>query len=126
MDTPNKLKVLLIEDDATVRIVHSSFLEKLGYEVDIACHGKEALERIDKHYDLILVDMGLPDILGIDVVKEFRQKSKRGSQLPIIALTGYSTETSKQDFLASGVDRVIIKPVFLEELGEILLQYHPK
>jgi CheY-like chemotaxis protein len=120
-----KLKVLLIEDDATVRIVHSSFLKKLGYDVEIACHGKDAIDRIEMHFDLILVDMGLPDILGTDVVKEFREKAKNGKIIPIIALTGFSTESSKHDFLASGINRVLIKPVFLEELGEILRQYHP-
>lgn len=120
----NKLKVLLIEDDAIVRIVHMNFLEELGYEVDIACHGTEALTMVDNPYDLILMDMGLPDILGTEVVKEFRRRLTKEKRTPIIALTGYSSESSKLDFLASGIDEVIIKPVFFEQLEQILLQYH--
>lgn len=123
MSPETKFKILLIEDDATVRIVHRSFLEKLGYEVEIACNGKDALDKINNRYDLILVDMGLPDILGTDVVKEFRKKSVNRKTLPILALTGYSTESSRHDFLASGIDKVILKPVFLEQLDEILKQY---
>jgi CheY-like chemotaxis protein len=118
-----KLKVLLIEEDAIVRIVHKSFLEKLNYEVEIACNGTEALENVNDYFDLILMDMGLPDILGTEVVKEFRRRLSKEKAVPIIALTGYSSETSKRDFLAVGVDEVVIKPVFFEQLDQILIQH---
>jgi CheY-like chemotaxis protein len=116
-------KILLVEDDALVRIVHRNFFEELGCVIDIACNGKEALEFLDKHYTLIFMDMGLPDMLGIEVTKEFK---KRNPNVPIIALTGYSSETSKQEFLNSGVDEIIIKPVFFEQLEKILVHYIPE
>jgi CheY-like chemotaxis protein len=115
-----KPKILLIEDDAIVRVVHANFLEGLGCLVDIVVNGKEALARLNQCYDLIFMDMGLPDILGVDVTKKFKIHQPN---IPIIALTGYSSESSKQEFLRAGIDEIMIKPVFIEQLEKILLTY---
>lgn len=116
-----KLKVLLVEDDNIIQIVHSSYLEKLGCDVDIVGLGKEALVKINNQYDIIFMDMGLPDIDGTILVKEFRKKT--GKHVPIIAITGYSSETSREDYLAAGTDDIAIKPVFLEQLESLLGKY---
>jgi two-component system aerobic respiration control sensor histidine kinase ArcB len=119
MSDTEQLTVLLIEDDAIVRIVHSSFLEELGCKVEIACHGTEALTKVNNQYDIIFIDIGLPDMLGTDVVKQFR-KNSNNQHTPIVALTGYSSESNKKDFLASGINQIAIKPVLYEELKKIV------
>lgn len=118
-----KIRVLLVEDDNIIQIVHSSYLEKLGCEVDIAGHGKEALDLMGNHYDIVFMDMGLPDIDGTILVKEFRKKTKHLKHIPIIAITGYSSESSRQDYLDAGTDDIAIKPVFLEQLEVLLGKY---
>lgn len=118
-----KIKVLLVEDDAIVQIVHNNYLQELNCLVDIASNGKEALEKLNGVYDLVFLDMGLPDIHGMDVIKEFRKRTLGKKQTPIISLTGYSAESSKQDFIKAGVEEVMIKPVFLEQLEKIIQKY---
>lgn len=90
--------------------------------MDIARHGKEALDLMHNPYDIIFVDMGLPDIDGTILVKEFRKRAFN-QNIPIIAITGYKSESSRQDFLAAGTDDIAIKPVFLEQLGVLLEKY---
>ncbi len=119
----NPLKVLLVEDDAIVQIIHKNYLEQLVGTVEIANNGKEALALMNNDYDLIFMDMGLPDIHGTDVVKEFRERTLGKSHVPIVSLTGYGSASSQQEFLKSGVDQVIIKPVFIEQLEKVIKQY---
>lgn len=121
----NKINILLVEDDEIVQIIHQKYLEDLNCNVDIANNGTEALEKLNGHYDLVFLDMGLPDIHGIDVIKEFRKRTLGKEQTPVVSLTGYSTETSKQEFIKAGVDEVMIKPVFIEQL-ERIIQKHCK
>jgi len=115
--------VLLVEDDEIVQIIHNNYLEELNCHVDVAINGKEALERLNRTYDLVFLDMGLPDIHGIDVIKEFRKRTLGKKQTPVISLTGYGSESSKREFIDAGVDEVIVKPVFLEQLEKIIQKY---
>ena len=118
-----KLKILLVEDDAIVEFIHKSYLEELVETVDIARNGKDALKLLNNVYDLVFMDMGLPDISGKDVVQEFRKKSVASKHTPVVSLTGYGSETSKQEFLKAGVDEVMVKPVFLEDLEKVIQKY---
>ena len=122
-NSTNKLRVLLVEDDEIVQIIHNNYLEELNCHVDVAINGKEALERLNRTYDLVFLDMGLPDIHGIDVIKEFRKRTLGKKQTPVISLTGYGSESSKREFIDAGVDEVIVKPVFLEQLEKIIQKY---
>lgn len=122
-DSTHKLKVLLVEDDEIVKIVHNNYLQELDCFVDIASNGKEALEKLNSTYDLVFLDMGLPDIHGIDVIKEFRKRTRGKKQTPVVSLTGYGAESSKQEFMSAGVDDVMVKPVFLEQLEKIIQKY---
>lgn len=115
----NSLKVLLVEDDALVKIVHTDFLHQLDCKVEIASDGKDALKMLKNKYDLVLLDMGLPDIPGVDVIKEFRAKIDK-AHTPVIALTGYGNEADKQSFLDAGVDEVLVKPVDIELLKSVI------
>jgi len=122
LNTQN-ITVLLIEDNAVIRTVHKTFLEKLGCTVSIASQGKEALEMLENHYDIIFMDIGLPDIHGAKLVHQIRNHPKTKRPLPIIAITGYSKEKDLQSFLESGFDEIATKPVLLEKFEALLQKY---
>jgi PAS domain S-box-containing protein len=117
-----KLKILLVEDDAFVEIIHRNYLEKLVETIHVARNGQEALEKLKDNYDLIFMDMGLPDISGKDVLINYR-KRKNKHRTPIISLTGYSSESNKQEFITAGANEVMIKPVFIEQLENVIQKY---
>jgi CheY-like chemotaxis protein len=119
-----KYRVLLVEDQPIVRIIHSNFLQSLDCVVLCVSNGHEALALINEenNFDIIFMDMGLPDISGIEVVKAYR-KTEKYQNFPIIALTAYGGKDDKQKFLEAGVDEVVVKPVTIQQLN-LVLQRH--
>jgi len=112
MTTLNKT-ILLVDDEIKTSDVVRVYLEKNGYEVIIALDGKDALERVySKNPDLILLDLNLPFIDGIDVCKIVR----RNSRVPIIMLTARDEEDDKISGLELGADDYITKPFSPREL----------
>ena len=91
-------KVLLVEDTPIIQIVHKRMLENLGYEVELVCSAEKALYKINTTtYDVILMDIGLPGISGIDAAVEIRRQEQHGQNVPIIVLTAYSDKKMYQD-----------------------------
>lgn len=118
------LLVLLVEDDPTVQRVHSMMLAKLGHRVDIAKSGLEALMLFSQNsYDIILMDVGLPDINGIQIITEIRCREKNKKSVPIIALTGYIQEEIQNECLAAGANAVATKPITIEALQTLLQRF---
>jgi len=111
--------VLVVEDDYIVRVVHREMLLKLGYTVDIAVNGEAALtmtEASDKinHYNLILLDIGLPDISGIEIANRIHVKQHSAR---IVAVTAHKDAHLEAACLATrAIDTVIIKPINLDKL----------
>jgi CheY-like chemotaxis protein len=103
--------------------IHQLLLEKIGYEVDIASNGAEALQKSGRGYNLIFADVGLPDINGIQVIKTIRENEKNNKRTPIIVLTTYQDEKTKNACLAAGADCVHMKPIGEEKLAEIIIEY---
>jgi len=113
--------ILLVEDDEIVQRVHYLMLKQAGYEVEVAKNGEQALTKFNNHsYDLIFMDIGLPDITGFDVVREIRRRENDGQHIPIIGLTGYSDEEDRKHCLAAGMNAVAVKPVKPNELKKFL------
>lgn len=120
----NQMRVLVVEDDPIVQIVHRSMLEKLGCIVDLAVNGMQTLQKASNGYDLIFMDIGLPDKSGIAVTAEIRQQQHVNSKyVPIIALTAYTHEEVQNECLAAGADEVFTKPIKLDAFGQILNRY---
>ncbi|WP_032093521.1 ATP-binding protein [Necropsobacter rosorum] len=123
---PTTLSILLVEDIEVNIIVAKSVLEKLGYSVDVAMTGRQAIEKFEHHYyDLILLDIQLPDMSGFDVAMYLRQKYEEGSYdflPPLIALTA-NVMQSKQTYQQKGMDDVLRKPLSLDELTHCLQDY---
>lgn len=115
--------VLLVEDEKIVQMVFSSLLKKFGCKVTLAETGKEALEKANSNgYDMIFMDIGLPDMRGTDVTAEIRH-SEKDTHTPIVAVTGYSIGDVKDECDAAGIDAIYNKPVSINELKNILIKY---
>ena len=111
----NKRVVLMVEDDKKLREVLTKFLSRNDYEVLAAENGKVGLELFyenSKNLDIVLLDGMLPDIDGVDVLKEIREHS----QVPVIMLTARESEKDQLNGLNNGADNYITKPFLMNVL----------
>jgi CheY-like chemotaxis protein len=117
-----KHRVLLVEDNQLNQKVARIMLENLGCNIDIASNGRSALQLLENQtYDLIFMDLGLPDMSGLEVTTEFRKKEDgKHSRTPIIALTAYTLEETQQASYAAGIDDFISKPLLQDRLSAVL------
>ncbi|PJG82966.1 ATP-binding protein [Caviibacterium pharyngocola] len=123
---PLTLSILLVEDIEVNVIVAKSILEKLGYFVDVAMTGREAIEKFEhNYYDLLLLDIQLPDMSGFDIAARLRQNYENGIYdflPPLIALTA-NVMQDKNEYRRKGMDDVLRKPLSLDELTHCLAEY---
>jgi DNA-binding response OmpR family regulator len=107
-------RILLVDDEQSVQTLLSYPLRKEGYDVVAAHTGTEALERFrDAHFDLVVLDVMLPEVDGFDVCKELRSRSS----VPIIMLTAKTEEVDKVLGLELGADDYITKPFSMREFS---------
>lgn len=112
------LSILIVEDDRMNQTVIRRMLAKRGYDTQIAGNGKEALDILNrKEFDLILMDIQMPDMDGIQTTLAVRKKEmETGSRVPIIALTAHALEGDRERFLAAGMDDYVPKPIHMNIL----------
>jgi CheY-like chemotaxis protein len=116
--TEERLKILLVEDNELIGKINLTFLNKLGFNVDIAKNGCEAVKLLKDSYDLFLLDVGLPDIDGIRVCEIIRSLPKF-SHTPVIFLTAFG-EGLKDECIAAGGNDFAVKPLPMEELQRLI------
>ncbi|MFT8209483.1 MAG: aerobic respiration two-component sensor histidine kinase ArcB [Symbiopectobacterium sp.] len=117
------LNVLLVEDIELNVVVARSVLEKLGSSVEVAMTGQEALTMFDPdEFDLVLLDIQLPDMTGLDVARELRKKYAGQDLPPLIALTA-NVLRDKKEYLDAGMDDVLSKPLAVPALTAVIKQY---
>ncbi|EEQ5347225.1 aerobic respiration two-component sensor histidine kinase ArcB [Escherichia coli] len=123
-DTPlPALNVLLVEDIELNVIVARSVLEKLGNSVDVAMTGKAALEMFKPgEYDLVLLDIQLPDMTGLDISRELTKRYPREDLPPLVALTA-NVLKDKQEYLNAGMDDVLSKPLSVPALTAMIKKF---
>ncbi len=106
-------KVLLVDDDLPLLRALTISLGARGYELDVARTGEEALDHAaHRHPDLILLDLGLPGIDGVDVIRGLRG----WSQVPVIVLSARHQGSAKVEALDAGADDYVTKPFAMDEL----------
>lgn len=118
-----KLKILLVEDDILTRTAASTILkENFTHNLDIANSGKDAIEFARKNkYDVIFMDIGLPDITGYDTARKIRElKTSKNKKTIIVALTAHNAAQEKKDSFASGINAFLTKPLNIEKMTRIL------
>ena len=111
--------ILVVEDDGVNRLFFRSVLASRGYSVSEAQSGTQALTAIrENSFDAIITDIGLPDINGIEVIRELRryESELHRPAVPVLALTAYATERTREECLAAGMDSFLSKPVTRKSL----------
>ncbi|MFY2508770.1 ATP-binding protein [Vibrio pectenicida] len=114
------VSILVAEDNKANQLVIQEMFNRLNLNVDIAENGQRALEMIELyHYDLIFMDISMPELDGIQTCKQIRSNIDPAiNQIPVIALTAHSLTGDKEMFLSAGMDDYLAKPVRLSQLIE--------
>jgi PAS domain S-box-containing protein len=121
------LRVLVAEDNAVNRLLISRMLEKRGHQVVVANDGRAALAAIGKErYDLVLMDVQMPEMDGLEVTRAVREKEKdqaEGSHQAIVALTAHAMKGDQERCQAAGMDDYLSKPIRPQALDKLLERY---
>ena len=116
--------ILLIEDNPLNRKVAQIMLENLGCHLDTAEDGKTGLNKYYQgHYDIILTDIGLPDVDGIQIIQIIRKHERHPTHTPIIAVTAHVLQEDIENCFKAGADVVLTKPINITELKTALTKW---
>jgi len=119
-DNTNRKRILIVEDNDLNSMLLNDFLEFHGYETLKTGHGREAIKLTqDNKPDLILMDIQLPDLSGLDVTRLLKQDDQTKC-IPVIAITGFAMPGDEAKALKSGCDAYIAKPVILHNLLRVV------
>jgi len=113
MSDAGKLRIIIVDDDASVGKTLLGILKKAGYDVEWAPNGKEALEKLKSGGDILLVDVRLPDMNGLDILREGH---KINADLGAIVMTGYSDTETAVRALNAGAFAYVQKPYNIDEV----------
>jgi CheY-like chemotaxis protein len=121
MNTP--LRILIIENHEVTAKFISLFLERSGHEVTVILDGETALSRDDlANLDVILSDIGLPDVNGWDLMRQLRPRTRAYA----VAMSGFGDESDVQRSLAAGYQYHLVKPFVPAALEEVLRKVEPQ
>lgn len=120
----NGLNILVVDDNRTNRMVLESILSSQNFNVDLANDGDEALEQLeDKKYDIMLIDVNMPRMNGIEATRLWRSIENPENPLPILGVTADATDETLEKCLAAGMNERITKPVEAKSLIEKVIYY---
>jgi CheY-like chemotaxis protein/HPt (histidine-containing phosphotransfer) domain-containing protein len=115
-----------VEDNLVNQRVASAQLGRLGYEVDVAGNGIEALAAVGRQeYDLVFMDCRMPEMDGFEATRAIRAREGEGRRLPIVAMTANALESDREACLAVGMDDYISKPAGSHDLRRVLATWLP-
>jgi CheY-like chemotaxis protein len=116
------IRVLVAEDNIINQRIAMHILQKLGYKVDLAGNGKEALEAIERaHYSLVLMDLQMPQMDGFEATAAIRRReSAGGRRIPIVALTAHAMKGDRERCMEAGMDDYIAKPFSAGGLARVI------
>ena len=106
--------ILVVDDDESIVKLLSEFISEQGYRVDTALCGNKALDKLSSHiYDLVIIDLNLPDISGIEIIKWINRQAPETISL---ILSGYATIESTLEAISLGAFDYLVKPCDMDEL----------
>jgi CheY-like chemotaxis protein len=118
------LNILLVEDNHVNQQVALSMLKKWGHRIDVAWNGLEALAAVKQQdYDLILMDIQMPEMDGITATQQIRQLEGKCASIPIVAVTANAMQGDRERFLAAGMDDYIAKPINRDAFYMVVHRY---
>ena len=114
-----ELRALIVEDNQLIQLIHKEILTELNYVVDTVYSGEEALLKINNDYNLILLDIGLPGITGIETAIKIR-KHENHIYTKIVAVTTRDKDDLNNICFSSGINEILTKPINIEQLKNII------
>jgi len=118
------LRVLLAEDNKINAVLATTIIKRAGHHVDLANNGQEAIDRVkDEPYDVILMDMHMPEVDGIEAARQIRNLDGAKAQTPIVALTANAMASDRQKCIGAGMDDFISKPFEPTDLTDMLAKW---
>jgi signal transduction histidine kinase/HPt (histidine-containing phosphotransfer) domain-containing protein len=122
------LSILLCDDNAINQKVAARILQSIGYQADLAANGREALDALDKKpYDLIFMDVLMPEMDGLEATRAIRERQKDGvahpnyqSRIIIVAMTAQAMQGDREKCLAAGMDDYLSKPILPKDVRAIV------
>ena len=106
-------RILIVDDDKSINAVFKAMLEEQGFNVNTASSGQEALSLADSSFDLVILDIKLPDITGEEVAKVMKE---RGMADNIVLMTGYPELGDCIDTMGVGIQEILLKPISPDEV----------
>ncbi|MFM9976573.1 MAG: response regulator [Sphingomonadaceae bacterium] len=117
------MKILFIEDDAMNRRVVRDMLDVAGIPMDEADGARAGLRMIDAHdYDLVLMDLRMPGMDGIEAIRVLRQRTDDKADLPVIVITADAAAGLREKCMDHGADEVLFKPVAMQSLFDTIAE----
>ncbi len=114
-------RILVVDDNAANQKVAVRMIERLGYQVDVAGNGAEAVAMVaNGRYDIVLMDCQMPETDGYEAARRIRRDERGGSRLPIVAVTADDLDGERERCLAAGMDDYISKPMKLPIVAAVL------
>ena len=117
-------KILIAEDSSVIQNLTKKILSFQGFSVSSAKNGKEVLDFLAKEdFDVILMDINMPVMDGMECTKEIRNLDNEKSKTPVIAITGNARNYTEQEFTEAGIDAFLQKPLNFDLLVETVKKY---
>ena len=126
-ETPDSIHALLVEDNPINRLVASEYLKRAGCAVDLAVHGREAVDRCRRNtYDIVFMDCQMPEMDGLEATRVIRhEQAGAARRMPIVALTANAMDMDRDQCLAAGMDDFLTKPANQDAIAEALRRWIP-
>jgi CheY-like chemotaxis protein len=119
--TYDPMRILVVDDDDTNRLVVRLLMERRGHEIIEASSGQIALETLSmEEIDLVFMDLSMPVMDGFETVRRFRSSTKNTRQIPIIALTAHTTQEDRQKCFEAGMNGLIAKPLNVTSVDTVM------
>lgn len=117
-------RILFAEDNPTNQLIGKAMLEKLGVMVDLVGNGVEAVDALkERPYDLVLMDIAMPEMDGIQATKIIRKMFSQRNSIPIIAMTAHAMPGDREKFISEGLDDYLVKPTSNVELARCIRKW---
>ena len=124
--TGAQLRILVVDDVPVNLIVVERMLDSIGYQVETAANGLEALEAVKtKHFDLIFMDIQMPEMDGYEATLRIRELSPETGSIPIVAITANTQDGDRVACIEAGMNDYIAKPFVKKQLATLLDRYFP-